>query len=67
MDNAHVRSEPERGAEEADESLVARAKAGDAEAFSALVSRYRARLYGLVYHMTSNNEDANDLGENGGR
>ena len=46
---------------ETDQALVARAKGGDADAFSALVTRYHARLYGLVYHMTSNNEDARDL------
>ena len=58
MDKPHA----ERGEqEETDAILVARAKTGDADAFSALVSRYRVRLYGLVYHMTSNNEDANDL------
>ena len=49
------------GTEESDETLVARARQGDADAFSALVTRYHPRLYGLVYHMTSNNEDANDL------
>ena len=48
-------------AADSDEALVARAKGGDADAFSALVTRYHARLYGLVYHMTSNNEDARDL------
>ena len=51
----------EEAAEESDESLVARARQGDADAFSALVTRYHPRLYGLVYHMTSNNEDARDL------
>ena len=60
MDKPHDADE-ERGAEEADDVLVSRAKTGDADAFSALVTRYRTRLYGLVYHMTSNNEDANDL------
>ncbi len=48
-------------AADSDQALVARAKGGDADAFSALVTRYHARLYGLVYHMTSNNEDARDL------
>lgn len=44
-----------------DEQLVARTKAGDPEAFDELVIRYRVRLYGLVYNMTSNHEDTNDL------
>ena len=61
MDDTPNLADTDRPAEETDNSLVARAKGGDAEAFSALVTRYRARLYGLVYHMTSNNEDANDL------
>jgi len=44
-----------------DEELVARTQAGDAEAFDALIVRYSSRLYGLVYNMTSNHEDTNDL------
>jgi RNA polymerase sigma-70 factor (ECF subfamily) len=44
-----------------DEELVARTQAGDAEAFDDLVVRYSPRLYGLVYNMTSNHEDTNDL------
>lgn len=51
----------ETATEDSDEALVARARQGDADAFSALVTRYHPRLYGLVYHMTSNNEDARDL------
>ena len=44
-----------------DEVLVARAQSGDTSAFDQLVIRYSPRLYGMIYHMTSNNEDANDL------
>lgn len=44
-----------------DEELVARTQAGDAEAFDVLIIRYSPRLYGLVYNMTSNHEDTNDL------
>ncbi len=44
-----------------DAELVARTQAGDPEAFDELVVRYSPRLYGLVYHMTSNHEDTNDL------
>lgn len=44
-----------------DEELVARTKAGDPDAFDDLIVRYRQRLYGLIYHMTSNHEDTNDL------
>ncbi len=44
-----------------DEELVARTQGGDAEAFDHLIVRYSPRLYGLVYNMTSNHEDTNDL------
>src|SRR3989454_11993650 len=44
-----------------DQPLVARAQAGDATAFDELVIKYSPRLYGLVYNMTSNHEDTNDL------
>ena len=44
-----------------DIALVARTQSGDAKAFDELVVKYTPRLYGLVYNMTSNHEDANDL------
>jgi len=44
-----------------DEELVARTQGGDARAFDVLVVRFSPRLYGLVYNMTSNHEDTNDL------
>src|SRR5436309_856527 len=44
-----------------DQQLVARAQSGDAGAFDQLVVKYTPRLYGLVYNMTSNHEDTNDL------
>ena len=44
-----------------DDELIARAQAGDAAAFDELIIKYSQRLYGLVYHMTSNHEDTNDL------
>ena len=46
---------------DADELLVSRAQSGDTLAFDKLVVRYSPRLYGMIYHMTSNKEDANDL------
>jgi RNA polymerase sigma factor (sigma-70 family) len=60
MDKPQAATE-EAPAEENDAQLVALAQSGDAAAFSKLVTRYSQRLYGLVYHMTSNNEDARDL------
>jgi RNA polymerase sigma factor (sigma-70 family) len=44
-----------------DEELVARTQAGDARAFDELVIKHSPRLYGLVYNLTSNHEDTNDL------
>ncbi|MCB1236058.1 MAG: sigma-70 family RNA polymerase sigma factor [Verrucomicrobiae bacterium] len=44
-----------------DKHLVERAKGGDTRAFDELVLKYTPRLYGLVYHMTSNREDTNDV------
>ena len=46
---------------DADQELVTRTQAGDAGAFDDLVVKYTPRLYGLVYNMTSNHEDTNDL------
>ncbi|MEO1833560.1 MAG: sigma-70 family RNA polymerase sigma factor [Akkermansiaceae bacterium] len=46
---------------DADEVLVSLAQSGDTLAFDQLVVRYSPRLYGMIYHMTSNKEDANDL------
>jgi len=44
-----------------DQPLVARAQSGDAAAFDELVVKYSPRLYGLIYNMTSNHEDTNDM------
>jgi RNA polymerase sigma factor (sigma-70 family) len=44
-----------------DLDLVERARRGDTRAFDELVGKYTPKLYGLVYHMTSNREDTNDI------
>ena len=46
---------------DADKHLVERAREGDTKAFDELVVKYSPKLYGLVYNMTSNHEDTNDL------
>lgn len=46
---------------QAEIALVDRARAGDLQAYDELVRRYQERIYGTIYHMTSNHEDANDL------
>jgi len=44
-----------------DRELVALAQDGDTKAFDELVRKHSAKLYSLVYNMTSNHEDTNDL------
>lgn len=44
-----------------DEELVAQVREGDVAAFDGLVLRYKERLYGVIYNMTSNHDDTNDL------
>jgi len=46
-----------------DEELIQRVQSGDASAFDQLVDRYKSRLYGVIYHMLSNHEDAADLSQ----
>jgi RNA polymerase sigma-70 factor (ECF subfamily) len=46
-----------------EEVLVKKARRGDLEAYDELVRRYQERIYGTIYHMTSNHEDANDLAQ----
>ncbi len=53
---------PERQAEaDADLRLVEQVRAGHVAAFDQLVLRYRERVYGVIYNLTSNREDAADL------
>jgi len=47
--------------ESTDAQLVEHVKAGHANAFNTLVNRYRERVFSVVYNMTSNREDANDV------
>lgn len=44
-----------------DEQLVDQVLAGTISAYDWLVLRYKERLYGVLYNMTSNHEDTNDL------
>jgi len=46
-----------------EEALVRKARHGDLEAYDELVRRYQERIYGTIYHMTANHEDANDLAQ----
>ncbi len=47
--------------ERPDEVLVVEARKGHREAFSALVGRYQGRIYPLIYRMTQNHSDTDDL------
>jgi RNA polymerase sigma factor (sigma-70 family) len=44
-----------------DEELVRQTQDGDTQAFDLLWQKYSPRIYSLVYNMTANHEDANDL------
>jgi len=44
-----------------DRELVRLAQEGNTQAFDQLVIKFSPRLYGMVYHMTSNKEDTHDL------
>lgn len=53
---------PERRQEaDADLEIVRRVQAGDVAAFDRIVERYRERVFGILYNLTSNREDAADL------
>jgi RNA polymerase sigma-70 factor (ECF subfamily) len=41
--------------------LIERSRQHDVQAYSELVQRYQKKIYALVYNMTSNREDAEDL------
>ena len=47
--------------EDSDAVAVARARAGDQDAFGMLVERHSIRLFQLVYRMTGNEQDAEDV------
>jgi RNA polymerase sigma factor (sigma-70 family) len=55
-------SSPERQHEaDSDWVVVQQVQGGDVAAFDRLILKYRERVYGVVYNMTSNREDAADL------
>ena len=47
----------------ADLDLVKRCQAGDTEAFDELVTRYRTRVFAMIYNMVHNEQDAWDLAQ----
>ncbi|MGD9873194.1 MAG: sigma-70 family RNA polymerase sigma factor [Kiritimatiellia bacterium] len=61
MDKTEKESASPVSVEVPDADLVARAQTGDAAAFEALIGRWHEKIYSLVYGMTSNREDAQDI------
>src|SRR3954468_13710773 len=43
--------------------LVKRSQSGDTDAFDQLVTRYRTRVFGMIYNMVHNEQDAWDLAQ----
>ncbi len=56
-------AEAEASPQPDDLTLVRRAQGGDADAYDELIRRYQRQIYGVIYHMTSHHEDANDLAQ----
>lgn len=55
---------PERRQEaDIDLEIVRQVQGGDVAAFDKLITKYRERVFGIVYHLTSNREDAADLAQ----
>ena len=50
-------------AEVSELDLVKQCQAGDTEAFDQLVTRYRTRVFGMIYNMVHNEQDAWDLAQ----
>jgi RNA polymerase sigma-70 factor (ECF subfamily) len=48
-----------------DLELIRRSQSGDTEAFDELVSKYRAKIFTMVYGMVRNEHDASDLAQEG--
>ena len=48
-----------------DAQLVARCQRGDAQAFDELVTKYRNKVYAMIYNMVRNEQDAWDLAQDG--
>jgi RNA polymerase sigma-70 factor (ECF subfamily) len=60
--NRSIVTSPERQQEaDADFVVVQRVQAGDVAAFDQLMLKYRERVFGVVYNLTSNREDSSDL------
>lgn len=63
LDKTLVASPERRLEADSDLQLVKRVQAGDVAAFDGLILKYRERLFGVLYNLTSNREDASDLAQ----
>jgi len=61
LDKTLVASPARQLEADSDRVIVQRVQSGEVAAFDGLILKYRERVYGMVYHMTSNREDAADL------
>ncbi len=64
--STRLKMDTEATAAQADVSeldLVKQAQAGDTEAFDQLVGRFRTRVFGMIYNMVHNEQDAWDLAQ----
>lgn len=60
--NRSIVTSPERQQEaDADYVIVQKVQGGDTAAFDQLIRKYRERVFGVVYNLTSNREDTADL------
>ncbi|MEI8340693.1 MAG: sigma-70 family RNA polymerase sigma factor [Verrucomicrobiota bacterium] len=48
-----------------DTELVAKCQHGDTQAFNELVTKYRGKVYAMIYNMVHNEQDAWDLAQDG--
>lgn len=56
-------SEEGHSSQEPDQQLIQRVQSGDVGAFDLLIEKYKMRIYGVIYHMLGNHEDAADLSQ----
>jgi RNA polymerase sigma-70 factor (ECF subfamily) len=63
MDSQPPKPSPQPPDGPLDTDLVRAAQGGDMAAYDQLVRRYQERIYGTIYHMTANHEDADDLAQ----
>lgn len=60
--NRAIITSPERQQEaDADYAIVQRVQGGDTASFDLLILKYRERVFGVIYNLTSNREDTADL------